>query len=72
VNVRNDCCTTLDITIVQFQQLFFKLTIESVFLHVGHKYLSCRFYLFCVRRYPILPAVKVRVYVGDLFEQFLV
>jgi len=36
--MRNDCCTTLDTTLVQFQQLFFKLTIEYVFLHVGPKY----------------------------------
>jgi hypothetical protein len=34
---RNDCCTTFDITLVQFQQLFFQ-TIGSVFLHVGSKY----------------------------------
>jgi hypothetical protein len=37
--MRNVCCTTFDTTLVQLQQLFFKLTIGSVFLHVGFKYL---------------------------------
>jgi hypothetical protein len=35
---RNDCFTTLDTTLVQLQQFFFKLIIGSVFPYVGPTY----------------------------------
>jgi hypothetical protein len=41
--MKNDCYTTLNTIHVQFQQLFFKLIIKSVFLYVSHIYLMVNF-----------------------------